>query len=39
MEKSQIFDENHGLNPLENCNFLTLLFLLSRKTVFRWRIQ
>ena len=25
MEKSQIFDENHGLNPLENCNFSTLL--------------
>ena len=40
--KSQTFDENHGLIPLEKCNFfefLKLIFLLSRKAFFLLRIS
>ena len=40
--KSQTFDENHGLTPLEKCNFfesLKLIFLYSRKAFFLLRIS
>ena len=37
MKKSQIFDQNHGLTPLQKCEFcafLKLMFLLFRKAFF-----
>ena len=40
--KWPIFDQNHGLTPLEKCQFfdlLNFLFLLSRQAFFRSRIS
>ena len=37
MKKFNIFDQNHGLTPLEKCQFSTfikLMFLKSRKACF-----
>ena len=42
MEKWPIFDLNHGLTPLERCqflDFLNFLFLSPRKAFFRSRIS
>ena len=42
MEKLPIFEQNHGLNPLEKCqffDFFNFLFLLPRNAFFRSRIS
>ena len=42
MEKWPIFDENHGLTPLEKSQFfddLNFLFLWPRKAFFGFRIS
>ena len=42
MEKWPFFDQNHGLTPLEKAqffDFLNVLFLQPRKTVFRSKIS
>ena len=41
VRKMAIFDQNHGLTPLEKCqffDFLDFLFLYPRKAFFRSRI-
>ena len=40
LRKSQIFDQNHGLSPLQKCQFCLLfksMFILSRKACFLTR--
>ena len=40
MKKLQLFDQNHGLSPLQKCQFCLLfksMFILSRKTCFLTR--
>ena len=42
LEKRPFFDQNHGLTPLEKCqffDFLNFLFLYPRKGIFRSRIS
>ena len=42
LEKWPFFDQNHGLSPLEKCqfiNFLDFMFLQGRKVFFRSRIS
>ena len=42
MEKWPIFEQNHGLTPLQKCqffDFLNFLFLLPRHAFFRFRIS
>ena len=42
LEKGPFFDQNHGLTPLEKCqffDFLNFLFLQPRKGFFRSRIS
>ena len=40
MKKLQLFDQNHGLSPLQKCQFCLLfksMFILSRKACFQKR--
>ena len=42
MKKLQLFDQNHGLSPLEICQFcihLKCMFILSRKACLYLRVQ
>ena len=42
MEKRPLLDQNHGLTPLEKCqffDFLNLMFLEPKKPFFRSRIS
>ena len=42
MQKHQLFDQNHGLSPLQKCQFCLLfksMFILSRKACFLTRLS